>query len=111
MVASWLALALLVAVAILLAPPGSLQQFREASRGDTTVRNVPPPAWMTRMFPQAARRPSPAAERLVHSSAFTGYVLIESVGLMLIVLGAVGGSGGWAATSLLGYAFTRGPAG
>ena len=110
-IASCVALGLLLGVVFVRVSPQTLRALREAGRADTTVRAAPPPAWVTRMFPQTARRPDPSAERLVRSSAFTGYVLVESAGLRLLMFGVIAGSAGWAGTLLLGYAFGREPSG
>lgn len=110
-VASCVAVAALVTTFVVRAPTGTLQTLRDVQRADTAARNAPPPAWVTRLFPQAAQRPNAVTEHLVRSTAFTGYILVETAGLMLLMFAVLAGSAGWAGTLLLAYAFRHGPSG
>jgi hypothetical protein len=108
-VASSLAIAGAYTVAVLREPNATLRQFEESAARREAAPTRPPPGWMRYVLPQTTRRPSPAAERILKSRAFTLYTTIIGAGLVVAIFGAISGRLGWAGTVLLGRAFSRPP--
>ncbi len=61
------------------------------------------PAWYTKAFPQAARTDS-ASEQLMRSPGFLRAALVMGSVIIGLILGVIGGSLGWCADILLGFA-------
>ncbi len=103
-VASIITAGLVLVTVFALAPTSPLREFQNgAIQAQAAQDTATTPAWLKKAFPQTARSDS-AAKQMMKSPGFLAAML--SVGLLFtcIFLGAIGGSGGWLGSVLLGYA-------
>lgn len=105
--ASSLAIAGAFAVSAMRESDETLRRFHDTASAREAAPMPPPPAWMTRLFPQATTKPDPVTERIVKSRAFSLYFGLMGAGLAAGMLGAIVGSLGWAGTMLLARALPR----
>ncbi len=61
------------------------------------------PAWYTKAFPQVARADS-ASDQLMRSPGFVRAALVMGAVIVGVIFGVIGGSLGWCADILLGFA-------
>ena len=105
--ASIIAVPLVFAGMLAIAPPGTADLLRAAV--DSAQAQEPKPAdlpdWLTRMNPQAAQQ-NAVADRLASSRGFTMFFGIIGGVMAVSMLGTLSGSIGWVASMLLGYAIT-----
>ncbi len=105
--ASSVAVAIGFALVVVSAPPGAILRAERAAASPSAVEpTARPPEWLTHLFPQAAQRPGPITERVIHSRAFMLYAGLLGAASASAFFGAIAGSLGWGAARLLGYAFS-----